>query len=268
MIKELMKHNIKENKVHFISILLIIMLYGSISVAMFDPSPDGLEAFQQMIDQMPESMINIFGFQNLNGPMVSYISNYLYGFIMIIFPIIYIILVGNRLVVRHIDKGSMVYILTMPYTRKRIITNQALFFVLSFIIIFVVNVGVVIGMSEIMFKGLLDIKLYLVLNFIALSVHLFMMGITFLISVIISDFQLSSGVTSGLLITTAVFNMLARLGDKVEFLKYLTPYSIVNVDYILEGNGNGVLGGIIMLILAIIVFVSSIKYFDRKSIII
>lgn len=268
MIRELTIHNLKENKVHILSIFAIILMYGTISVAMYDPNPNGLEAFQEMLDQMPAAMISLLGFESLTGPMISYISNYLYGFIMIIFPMIYIILVSNRLVSKHIDKGSMIYILTMPYTRKRIITNQLLFYIISFLFIYISNVVIVIGVSEIMFKGLLDIKLFIILNYIVLSVHLFTMSLAFLSSTFFSDSQKNSGITSAVLILAFVFTMLSRLGDKIEFIKYLTPYSIINVDFILEGNGNGIIGGTIMLVISIIIFITSIHYFDKKSIII
>lgn len=268
LIKELFIHDIKENKIHFIAVTLIIMLYGTISVGMFDPDPAGLEAFQEMIEMMPEAMVNLMGFDNLIGPLVEYLSNYLYGFIMIIFPMIYIILVGNRLVSRHNDKGSMIYIITMPYSRRKIISTQAVYYITSFTVMYVINVLIVILMSALMFPGNLDIGLYLMLNLVTFSVHLLLSSVVFLISTAFSEFSLASGISSGLLMSFFVLMMLGRLSDKISFLNFFTPYSLIDIEYILEGGGNGLIGAIFSLIGAVLIYLFSIEYFNRKSIII
>ena len=266
MIKDLFIHNIKENKVLVIAFTMFVMIYVATSVGMYDPNSN--EAMEAMMQLLPESMVNMFGFGDLTGSMVRYLSNYLYGFIMLMIPMIYTVMVGTKLVSKHVDRGSMIYLVTMPYTRKKIALTQAVFYILSFTVILLVNVLVLIIMSVTMFPGLLDIGLFLMINFVTLSVHLFLSSIAFLVSVLVGDSTRSLGISGGILFTFVILHMVSGLGESTEFLKYLTPFSLVNVDYILEGSGNGLLSGFIMLTLTGLIYYGAIQLFDRKSLII
>lgn len=266
MIKALMVYNIKENKVIIIGFTLVIMIYTSLSVAMYDPV--SLDGFDAIMDLLPEALVSMFGFGDLSGSMARYLSNYLYGFILILFPILFTILLGSRLISRHVDKGSMIYLITMPYTRKKIVTNQAIFFILSLLFIFIVNIIVILVMSAIMFPGLLDYGLFLMVNLVAISVHLLLTAIVFLASVIFDDVSKCLGISGSILMLFMVFTMVSTLGDGVAFLRYLTPFSLINVDYILEGGGNGLLTTVIVLLLTAGVYAASIQIFNKKSIIV
>lgn len=57
---------------------------------------------------------------NLLGFMVSY----LYGFILLIFPMVFSILRGNALIARYVDKGSMLSLVAAPVKRCTIAFTQ------------------------------------------------------------------------------------------------------------------------------------------------
>jgi len=50
------------------------------------------------------------------------------GFILVL---IYVIIIGNKLVASEVDKGSLSFILNTPITRKQIVFSKALFFIAS-----------------------------------------------------------------------------------------------------------------------------------------
>ena len=266
MIKDLFIYNLKENGKLILAFTGILLMYGTISVGMFDP--DSAETLQAMLDLMPEAMIRMLGFDNLGESMVQYVSNYLYGFIMILFPIIFIVMVGNKLVAKHVDKGSMIYLITMPYTRKQIITTQAVFFVLALMFMLLVDLAVLLTMSATMFPGLLEYGTFLVLNLVTLSLYFLLAGITFMISTIFRYASRSVGLSGGILFVFVILSMLSGISEQTEFLAFLTPVSLLNIDYILEGGGNGIIRAIILLILSFGLFYGSIEIFDKKSIII
>ncbi len=266
MIKDLFMFDLRENKMLIIIFTLILMMYGTISVSMYNPQ--SIQGFEAIINMLPEQMIKMFGFDLIAGDITKYLGGYLYGFIMVIFPMIFIIMVGTRLVSRHVDKGSMIYLITMPYTRKRIITTQAVFYVLSLLFVLGFNVGLIILIAHIRFPGLLDIGSFLMLNLVTFAVHLALTGVAFLFSVLFGDSSKSLGVTGVLLISFFVLNMLSSISDKTDFLKYFSPYALINPDYILSGGGNGWLSAVILLVFSGAVFVGSIELFNRKSLII
>lgn len=266
MVKELFKLNWKENKVWILAFTGILLIYSTISVAMFDP--ESANTMEALIGLLPEAMVRMFGFENLGTNMTYYVSNYLYGFIILMFPLIFIIITGNKMVSRHVDSGSMIYMVTMPYTRRKIIFNQALFFVLSVLFIILVNVSVVIIMAEIMFSGHLDIGLFLALNFVTIGVMLVTAAIAFFFSCLFSDSSKTLGASGGLLFMFIITHMISGLDEKTEFLRFFTPFTLIDVNHILEGGGNGMLVGTLMYVIAIGIFYASIELFNRKSLII
>ena len=111
-------------------------------------NPDSAEALNTMLELLPEGMVKALGFQNMGTDLTGYLSNYLYGFIFLTFPMIYCAIMANRLIAKHVDSGSMAYLLTTPHSRVRIATTQAIYLAASVLAIMLINVGLAILMSE------------------------------------------------------------------------------------------------------------------------
>ena len=158
----LFKATLRANWTIALIFTLIILIYVSVSVGMYDP--ENSEAIAAMLDLLPEGLIKAMGFANLGTELTDYVSNYLYGFIMLTFPAIYIIIMANRLVAKHVDSGSMAYLLTTPNSRSRIVLTQALYLAASVAAIMIVDVSIGILMSVSMFPGLLQVGPFLALN--------------------------------------------------------------------------------------------------------
>lgn len=266
MIWDLQLLNYRENRVFVFGVAGFLLIYVFSSIGMWDP--EGIEVLQDMMDLLPPAMTNMLGFDNLGGSLTSYLLNYMYGFLMLLFPIIYTIMVGNRLVSKHATSGSMIFLLTMPYSRRRIMINQAIFYASGLLFIFLVNVTVMILFSNIMFPGMLDIGKLLIINLVTYGAHLILAGVTFLFSCYFDDSQTSVMCSSIVLIGSTVAYMVSNLGDGTAFLKYVSVFTFIDVDYILEGSGNGLLIGLLLTLIGAGSFVAGIELFDRKSIVI
>ena len=91
--------------------LAVLTLYGSMIVAMFDPKLG--DSLNLMAESMPE-IFAAFGMLDVGATLTQFIVNYLYGFLLIAFPLVFIVLLSNRLVARYVDRGSMAYLLATP----------------------------------------------------------------------------------------------------------------------------------------------------------
>ena len=120
----------------------------------------------------------------LGADLTGYLAGYLYGFIYTLFPAVFLIFLSNRLVTKHVDNGSMVYLLNTPNSRKKIIITQALSTIIFLVSIYIVNVLVGIVLSQIMFDDLLNINDYLLLNLVTVSTLICISSINFLFSCI------------------------------------------------------------------------------------
>lgn len=263
MNRHLLFFNLKASLTMFLSFLAITLMYGIIATTMFDPV--SAEAMQDLLDLLPEAMINMMGFNNLGTELTAYLGRYLYGFIMFIFPMIFIVMLGNKLMAKQVDNSSMAYLLTTPNSRLKIATTQALTLFINVFMLIFLNVIIVIITAEIAFKGHLMIGRYLGLNFVLLGALTVVSALVFFISTIFSDASKAIGYGSGLVGFFFIINMIKNLNPDLEPFRYATILSIVDVDKIMESTGYTLIAGFGSFLFGLLIFVTSITYFNKKS---
>lgn len=263
----LFKATLKSTWVFVVGVTLFIMIYVSISIVMYDPT--SAEAMEKMFEMMPEGFLKALGFDNLGSELTPYLSNYLYGFIMLIFPMIASIVLANGLIAKHVDTGSMAYLLTTPNTRIKVVLTQAIYLILAMLLIFIVNIGIAIIMCTSRWGGMLDISAFLQLNLVTFMVALAISGISFLASCIFSDAKLSLAFGAGIPILLFVMKMLSEISEKVEVLRYLTVYTLIDINRIIGGDSTYVLIASLILLGIVAIFYSlAITIFNKKSLVI
>ena len=101
----------------------VLSLYVSMITAMFAPKLNA--TLDEIVTAMPQLM-NMVGMQAGSSSLGGFLINYLYGFLLLLLPLVFSILAANRLVARWVDTGSMAYLLASPNTRARVARTQAL----------------------------------------------------------------------------------------------------------------------------------------------
>ena len=120
----LYKKEMKQNMLIFLIFVSLTILYGVIVSALFDPVAEGLGWMQIMQETYPE-MLDFIGFNVAQFNDYQYfVSGYLYGMLFILFGLIYINILSNRLIYRYLDCGSIVLLLATPNSRTKIIITQ------------------------------------------------------------------------------------------------------------------------------------------------
>ena len=117
----LFKRELQSNYKIFLMIFAVLLIYTSVVTSMFDPNLG--QILQQFSQTMPELM-SAFGMSNPGSTLIEFMASYLYGFIYVVFPLIFEIIVANKLVAKYIERGSMAYLLATPVSRQTIIRTQ------------------------------------------------------------------------------------------------------------------------------------------------
>jgi ABC-2 type transport system permease protein len=263
MNKTLFFANIKATWGALAFIVFMLFIYVATAIAMYDPV--SVEAMEDMFKILPQGMLKAFGFDNLGTNMTGYLGHYFYGFIMMVFPIIYIVIAANKLIAKHVDSGSMAYLLTTPNTRVRIGLTQAVYLLTSLAVIFIVDVGILIIMSEAMHPGLLEIGKFLMLNLVAYLALAVVCGIAFFFSCLFSDARYSLAFGAGLPVIFLVTKMVSEISEDLEWVRFLSVYSVVDIDKILENGTYAAVASLILLGVVVVLFGAAIRIFDRKS---
>lgn len=62
-----------------------------------------------------------------------------------------------------------------------------------------------------------------------------------------------------------IVQMLANVGGKAEKLKYFTFFTLFTPDNIIEGDGSAIVGMMMLLVGAIVLYILGIAIFDKKD---
>lgn len=258
----LFKREIKANYKLVLIFIGVLSLYGSMIVAMFDPELG--ESLTTMAESMPE-LFSAFGMLEVGTTLLSFLVNYLYGFLLVIFPSIFIILLSNRLMARYINQGSMAYLLATPNKRRKIALTQALFLIVGILclVIYVTTLCIVVGQA--MFPGELEVDKFILVNVGLFGLLVFLGGLCFCSSSIFSDSKFSSGIGSGLVIAFILIQMVSQVGEKFENLKYITPLTLFQTDGLMAGETQAVLAFVILYAMGFILFGIGISVFCKRD---
>lgn len=259
----LFKQNIKSNYKIFIVFLLVLIMYLSIIMSMFDPNTQ--DKINELMSIMPKSLISAMGMSSSDGTLVSFLGTYYYSFIIVVFPMIFEIIIANKLVAKQVDKGSMAYLLATPNKRSKIIFTQLVYLLISItlLIIFVFLLGLILSNS--LFNGRLNVKTFLLMNLGALFLHYAISGISFLSSCLFNDTKNSLAFGAGIPIAFFLIQMIANAGEKFANLKYVTIFTLFNPKEIVSNNSNIILYFSILIIISLTSYILSIFIFNKRD---
>lgn len=261
MIFPLFISNVKRHWLLLLIFFGVLTMYTTIMISMFNP--DDLESLQQLADMMPEGIMQAMGFAHLLTDLNSFLASWLYGLLMLAFPMVYSILLGHKLICKMVDNSSFAYLLSTPHSRVRIILTQGIYALLSMLVLFVLVFAVGVFTSEALFPGQLDVFQYFRLNMTTMLVNMLVLMVVFLFSAIFNDAKYSILFGSGVPIMFLLFNMLANASGGIELFSRLTPYGYYDPIALVQGASstgiNLIFGGLALGLLGV-----SVLIFNRK----
>lgn len=258
----LYKHEMKGSVKLLIIFGALITMYVSIIVSMYEP--EMMKTLDSFAEAVPELMASV-GMKTNATNLLGFMVSYLYGFILLIFPMVFCILRGNALIAKYVDRGSMVTLAAAPVKRRTIAFTQMTVLMSGILILILYSTVIELICAESGFPGELNISELLVLNVGLLSLHLFIGGICFLASCLFSDTKYSIALGAGTPAFMYVINMLANVGGSAEKAKYFTFFTLFNPDSIIAGESNAAIGPVMLFIGAVVLYLLGITVFRKKD---
>lgn len=258
----LLKRNMVSCFKPFLIIFAVLCLYTLTIVYMYNPElADMLNEYQQMLP----GMMSAVGMTGIAANLLEWMQIYLYGFFMILFPLIFIIILVQKLVMEYIDNGSVVNLLATPNSRGKIIRTQAFSVILWIIIMMTAITAVGIIGSQIMFPDQLDVSRYILLNGSTLLLQLVVAGIAFLTACVSSEAKNYYAFGAGIPLLFFVIQMMSNMGDKLEKLKYMTVYTLLPAAEVVKGESGVWASNLLLVTMAVLLFGGGIWWFSRRD---
>ena len=196
--------------------------------------------------------------------LVGFMSNSFYALMAIVFPMVYSIVVGNRMIAEKVDKGSMACFLATPVGRLTITLSSAGYFVLSLAVMWGVATLVGIVAANAFQPGELDVETFLLLNLGVFLYHLAISGICFCASCVFNSSKYSLLVGGGVPLYFFVISLFIKLSDDLDFLRYVTLNTLFDTLNILAGSGYAP-QFVALAVIALVLYSVGIICFQKKD---
>lgn len=148
---------------------------------------------------------------------------------------IYAAIIGSGIVSKEERDKTAEYIFTLPVTRKKVLLSKlvvAVFY--NFIITFLLLSFCYWAFGRIASSDNFAPFIRNLIIGIFLTQMIFM-SIGLFLSSILKHYKKSGSVTLGILISTFMISMLTQITDKIDFLKYFTPFQYYSASNMLDG---------------------------------
>jgi len=263
MSKTLFVKNIKSHWKLLVAFLALLTMYMAIIISMYDPADADLMRRLAGLN-FSQNLLAAFGFETIDPSLTGFIATYLYGFLMPGLPMLYTVIMGNKLVASLVDKGSMAGILMGPVTRRRVATTQMVYLVLTLMVMvaYVTVLGLVISVQR--FPGLLNVPAFLRMNVGLLALHLALAGISFFFSCLFNQTGASLALGAGIPTVFLLLRMLLNSSPRLKTFRYATIFSLYNAAEIALGKPWLLPTGA-LLVIAVALFVGGVLVFNRKD---
>ncbi|MDR2492623.1 MAG: hypothetical protein LBD25_04100 [Coriobacteriales bacterium] len=258
----LYKREMKKSILTLVIFAGVLTIYITMIVQMFDPEMASI--LNQFSEIMPGVMTAV-GMSGTVTTLIGFMSSYLYGMLLLLFPMVYVVLRAHGLIGKYVDRGSIVALVSAPIKRRAIAFTQmkalasGLFLLVSYITL------LEIVCSEVVFPGELEIGSILLLNVGLLCLQLFIGGICFLASCVFNDAKYSVGIGAGVPALMYVIQMLANIGGSVENARYATFFTLFDPDGLIAGETAAIAGIVVLFVGACALFVAAIVVFSKKD---
>ena len=262
----LFRATLKSNWILLLVFIAITLGYLIMILSMFDP--ENLKAIESAIEMAPPGLAAAVGMDKIPVNVTDFAANYFYGFLVQLFLIVHMILLPLRLVVKHVDNGSMSYLLSTPNSRGRIAATQACYLVVSLAVLALAVTSIAIGFAQSVFPGELDIQAFISLNFTTYLLSLAMGSITFLFSCIWNETRYAAASSSAVLIMFFVLSLVGRYGHSEGFYGIAERFSIfqlLQARAIVEGEIDMVLNNGLLLLITAVGLIGGIWIFKKKD---
>lgn len=199
-----------------------------------------------------------------NGTLIGFMSNSFYALMAIVFPMVYAIFVGNRLIAEKVDRGSMAGLLSTPVTRLQVAGSGAIYLLFSLALMWLLTTGVGIAAAEHFQPGALDFDTFALMNVGAFLYHAAISSICFCASCVFNTSKHSLMVGAGVPLAFFVISLFVKLSEDLDILRYLTLNTLFDTESILEGTGYGV-DFAILIGITVVLYTVGLVVFHKKD---
>lgn len=247
---------------------IILSGLGILVMAFFPTIAKQAETLQQLLTSMPAALLEAFGLQKISmTDILGFYASKQYP-TMTLFGSIYAIMLASGILSKENSDRTIEFLLSKPVTRSAILTSKWLS-VITLILVFNIVISIIMFITlQIVKIENFDIPVFLLLCLGPLLMHLTFASIGLLLSVLIRKTRSILPLSLGIVLVTYFLSIASALSEKLEFLKYFSPFKYADAIDIITNQRIELLYLVLMLVLNTAPVLLSYSIFRRKDILI
>lgn len=263
MIKKELKSNFKS---FLIWLLILVMMFLLVfSIYPFIITDETIGQMDELLKVFPKEILKAF-----NMDMASIETAYGWfkteGFMFVLLIIgFYSSYLGGTIVLKEENDKTIEYLAFLPIKRKRIMLNKVIVG-----LIYIVSIVLLLGLFNfiaLLITGDFNKKEFILLSMSPLLIALPLFSINLFISMFLHKTKKVVGISLGLVFMFYLLNVLSEISSKVEFLKYLSIYTLADTRGVITNTTINFWCILISILLSISLIISSFIVYDKKELI-
>lgn len=244
---------------------IILAGLGVLVIAFFPTIARQAEDFEKLLLSMPKEFMAAFGLEKISmTSIMGYYATKQYTTITLLGSI-YAIILASAMLSKEESDQTIEFLLAKPVSRSEVLTAKLLS-IITLIIVFNLLITIVMYISLQAVKTAdFSSKIFLLLSLAAMLLHLTFASLGFLASVIIRKSQTVLPFSLGLVLVTYFLSIVAALSEKLDFLKYISPFKYVDAVDILTQERIEPMYLVIMLSINVLAVIIAYMLYKRKD---
>ncbi|MBM6868509.1 ABC transporter permease subunit [Collinsella tanakaei] len=262
MILPLFKRELRSCLLPTAIIAAVTVLYAGVIIGMYDPELG--ESLALMRDAMPE-LFAAFGMADQGTTLLEFVVNYLHGFLLVVLPLVLAAVLASRLVVRHIERGSIAYLLAQPVGRIRLMVSQAAVLLFCLVLLAAVLTVFELACAQAMFPGELAVADLVAVNSATFCMWVFLSGACWAGACTLPS--VSAARWAGVSVCTlfVLVQMLSGVGEELSWLGDITPLALLDPLGAAGGQPGALAGAAVLGISGAALFAAGTAVFARRD---
>lgn len=217
--------------------VITLAALGVLVMALFPSIAKEAQNFGELLAVMPQGLIAAFGLEKIS--MTDILGYYATKQVISVslFGSIYAIMLGAGMLSKEVNDRTIEFLLSKPVSRSEVITAK-LCSVVTLIVLFDLLISAIMfAVMETVKIEDFSINLFVILSAAVMLLHLTFASLGFLIAVADPHTRSVVPFSLGLVLVTYFLSIAAALSDKLDFLKYFSPFKYVDAaDIIVAGR--------------------------------
>ncbi len=259
----MLKRELKINRRGFLIWTSIIVAMFIVVFLIYPSIMESDKDIMELLGAFPKELLELFNMDVISiGTVFGWISTE--GYMMItIMGGCYFAIMGSTILLKEEDEGTISFLYTKPISRNQILTSK-----LWCGIIYVILFNLVIALTTLIGLSLSDgfkFTDWLLISIAPIFLHLFFFTFTLLLSIYYKKTRKCMTIGIGIVIGTYILQILSAMSDKLEFLKYFSPFEYINARDIILNHQLNYSNIIILVVMMIIILIGLYDAYNKKE---